>query len=126
MTRLARTVLTALFISNPWVIQAGAEENLVTISSPADGEKLAAGKTYKVDYEVKEATKAHHVHLFVDGEEVANGHKLKGSGGAYGFPVLTDLGAAIEDAALERNTAVIRQKTLELEEYLGKIDVRYR
>jgi hypothetical protein len=79
MTRLARTVLTALFISNPWVIQAEAEENLVTISSPADGEKLEAGKTYKVDYEVKEATKAHHVHLFVDGEEVANGHKLKGS-----------------------------------------------
>ena len=79
MTRLARIVLTALFVSNLWVIQAEAEENLITISSPADGEKLTVGQTYKVDYEVKEATKAHHVHLFVDGAEVATGHKLKGS-----------------------------------------------
>ncbi len=79
MTRLARTALTAFFLSNLWVIQAEAEENLVTISSPADGEKLAAGQTYKINYEVKEGTKANHVHLFVDGAEVATGHKLKGS-----------------------------------------------
>ena len=51
----------------------------MTISAPANGEKLAAGQTYKVDYDVKESTKAHHVHLFVDGVEIATGHKLKGS-----------------------------------------------
>jgi hypothetical protein len=79
MIRLARTALAALFVSSLWVLQAEAEESLVTISSPSDGEKLTAGQTYKVDYEVKDATKAHHVHLFVDGAEVATGHKLKGS-----------------------------------------------
>ena len=79
MTRLARIALTTFFISNPWVLQAEAEESLVTISSPAEGEKLAAGQAYKVNYEVKEATKVNHVHLFVDGVEVATGHKLKGS-----------------------------------------------
>ncbi|ATQ66784.1 MULTISPECIES: hypothetical protein [Methylosinus] len=59
--------------------QVLAEESLVTLKSPAEGETLTAGKAYKVDYEVKAGTKAHHVHLFVDGEEVATGHKLVGS-----------------------------------------------
>ncbi len=79
MTRLARIALTALFMSNPWVLQAEAEESPVTISSPSEGEKLSAGQVHKVNYEVKEGTKANHVHLFVDGAEVATGHKLKGS-----------------------------------------------
>lgn len=56
-----------------------AEESLVTLSAPAEGEKLAAGKAYKAEYEVKAGSNAHHVHLFVDGEEVGTAHKLKGS-----------------------------------------------
>jgi hypothetical protein len=58
------------------LLQAKAEKSLVTISSPADAEKLLAGKTYKIDYEAKEGGKAHHVHLSVDGAAVATGHKL--------------------------------------------------
>lgn len=56
-----------------------AEESLVTLKSPADGEKLAVGKTYKAEYKVKEGAKAHHVHLFVDGEEVGTAHKHEGA-----------------------------------------------
>lgn len=56
----------------------GAEESPVTLSAPADGEKLAAGQTHKAVFEVKPGSKAHHVHLFVDAEEVGTAHKLKG------------------------------------------------
>jgi hypothetical protein len=69
----------AMLIALFYVLPATAEENLVTIHSPTDGAKLEAGHTYKLEYEVKAVAKADHVHLFVDGDEVAIGHKLKGS-----------------------------------------------
>ncbi|MBY6239786.1 hypothetical protein [Methylosinus sp. Sm6] len=75
-------VRTAFFMTLAailWARPAIAEESLATLKSPAEGETLAVGKTYKVDYEVKAGTKAHHVHLFVDGDEVATAHKLVGS-----------------------------------------------
>lgn len=62
---------------------AMAEESLVTLIAPADGDKLAAGQKLKAEYEMKPGTKANHVHLFVDGAEVGTAHKLKGSFG-YG------------------------------------------
>lgn len=36
------------------------------------------------------------------------GHNLKGSGGAYGFPELTEIGAAIEFAAKAGDEAAVR------------------
>jgi hypothetical protein len=72
-------IIVFLFGSALWASSALAEESLVTLKSPAEGDALTAAKTYKVEYEVKAGTKAHHVHLFVDGEEVATGHKLVGS-----------------------------------------------
>ncbi|MFZ0591931.1 MAG: Hpt domain-containing protein [Bryobacteraceae bacterium] len=36
------------------------------------------------------------------------GHNLKGSGGAYGFPELTEIGAAIERAAKAEDEIAIR------------------
>lgn len=62
-----------------FVSPAAAEDNLVTILSPADGAKLEAIQTYQLEYEVKPVDKAAHVHLFVDGDETAIAHKLKGS-----------------------------------------------
>jgi hypothetical protein len=56
-----------------------AEDSLASILSPADGAKLEAKHTYQLDYEVKPSSKADHVHLFVDGDEAAMAHKLKGS-----------------------------------------------
>ena len=58
---------------------ARAEDNVVTILSPADGDKIAASQPLKLDYEVKSGAAAHHVHLYVDDAEAATGHKLKGS-----------------------------------------------
>jgi hypothetical protein len=76
---LRSLLLAAVAASSLAAGQALAADRLVTIGAPADGAKLAAGKASKVDYEVQAGTKAHHVHLFVDGGEVGTAHKLKGS-----------------------------------------------
>jgi len=75
----ARKISTALLISCFCILPAAAEENLVTILLPADGAKLEASQAYTLDFEVKPVAKAEHVHLFIDGEETAVSHKLKGS-----------------------------------------------
>jgi HPt (histidine-containing phosphotransfer) domain-containing protein len=51
------------------------------------------------------------------------GHRLKGSGGAYGFPALTTMGASIEQAANGKNTSELRTQAAALEAYLGRIEV---
>jgi hypothetical protein len=61
------------------VLPAAAEENPVTILSPADGAKLEAARTYTLEYEVKPVAKAEHVHMFVDGDQTGMARKLKGS-----------------------------------------------
>jgi CheY-like chemotaxis protein len=53
-------------------------------------------------------------------------HKIKGTGGGYGFPALTELGAAIENAAITRDAESIRKKIAELDRYLDKVEVEYR
>ncbi len=62
-----------------FVLPAAAEDSLTTILSPADGAKLETKHTYKLEYEVKPVAKADHVHLYVDGDEAAMVHKLKGT-----------------------------------------------
>lgn len=64
------------FLTSP----AGAEEgNFAMILSPADGAKLKAEQVSTLDYELKPEAKAEHVHLYIDGDEAAIGHKLKAS-----------------------------------------------
>ena len=46
------------------------------------------------------------------------GHNLKGSGSAYGFPRLTDLGASVEQAAKSNDNDTIRVGITELEAFL--------
>ena len=54
------------------------------------------------------------------------GHNMKGTGTAYGFPVITDLGAQIEQAAKDGNVEAIRAKTSELASYLERLRVEYQ
>ncbi len=53
------------------------------------------------------------------------GHSMKGSGGGYGFDAITEIGAALERAALNRQDEEIRRWTDELEDYLGRVQVVY-
>jgi HPt (histidine-containing phosphotransfer) domain-containing protein len=46
------------------------------------------------------------------------GHNLKGSGGAYGFPEITQIGADIETAAKANDPTGIREGTEKLSTFL--------
>lgn len=53
------------------------------------------------------------------------GHRMRGDGGGYGFHPISDIGHALEKAAIERNTADITACIQELFTYLGRIEVVY-
>jgi hypothetical protein len=46
------------------------------------------------------------------------GHNLRGSGGGFGFQTITDIGACLEQAAGDADTAVSRRWVGELSSYL--------
>ena len=54
------------------------------------------------------------------------GHRMKGTGTGYGFPVLTELGGALEKAAQLADAGEIRRKTLECESYLNAVELEYK
>jgi len=59
-----------------------------------------------------------------DFEEVrVRGHKMKGSGGAYGFERITQLGRALEQCARETDTAGIAVQIDELAEFLSRVEI---
>jgi len=49
------------------------------------------------------------------------GHNMKGSGGGYGFPRLTELGAAIESAAKRKDSGSLENRLHDLDSYLTRI-----
>jgi HPt (histidine-containing phosphotransfer) domain-containing protein len=53
------------------------------------------------------------------------GHSLKGSGGGYGFPLLTTIGATIESAAKAKDVAAIENALMEYAAYIQRIEVVY-
>jgi len=53
------------------------------------------------------------------------GHSMKGSGGGYGFDSITDIGAALEQAAKDSDTEEIKKQTCTLSEYISNIEVVY-
>jgi HPt (histidine-containing phosphotransfer) domain-containing protein len=53
------------------------------------------------------------------------GHGMKGAGGGYGFDDITVIGAALEQAAKQRDGAAIRAGLDQLALYLGKVKVVY-
>jgi len=50
------------------------------------------------------------------------GHNLKGTGAGYGFPALTEMGAAIEDGAKTHDQEMIQYKLDELMRYLEQVE----
>jgi len=48
-------------------------------------------------------------------------HDLKGSGGGYGFPELSRLGAALEQFALQEDRPALDAKIAELGHYLDRV-----
>jgi hypothetical protein len=78
MARRAKWGWAGLLVIQFSSMAATAEDNLAMILSPPDGAKLKAEQVYAIEYEVKPEAKAEHVHLYIDGDETAIGHKLRG------------------------------------------------
>ncbi len=53
------------------------------------------------------------------------GHSLKGSGGGYGFPLLTQIGSTIEEAAKAKDAAVIDAALTQYADYIERVEVVY-
>jgi len=53
------------------------------------------------------------------------GHSMKGAGGGYGFDAITDIGAALEQAAKNADRDEIRKQIDELSTYLDRVEVMY-
>jgi len=54
------------------------------------------------------------------------GHKLKGTGGGYGFPVLTEIGGKLEELALAKNAEGLRAKIEELAQYVNSVKLEFK
>lgn len=53
------------------------------------------------------------------------GHKLKGSGSSFGFDLLTDMGAAIEQAGMSGDLAEARTQVDRVRHYLEHVQVTF-
>ncbi|MBI5484093.1 MAG: Hpt domain-containing protein [Deltaproteobacteria bacterium] len=53
------------------------------------------------------------------------GHRMKGTGGSYGFDAISEIGEMIETAALAADRETIRGQLQLLEDYLKQVSVVY-
>ncbi|MCA1662846.1 MAG: response regulator, partial [Myxococcales bacterium] len=49
------------------------------------------------------------------------GHSMRGAGSSYGFPLITEIGAALEEAAAAGDGVASRKWIAELADYLGRV-----
>jgi len=52
-------------------------------------------------------------------------HRMKGSGGGYGFDGITAIGAAMEQAAVANDSGEIRRQAQALKDYLDRVEITY-
>ncbi len=51
------------------------------------------------------------------------GHSMKGAGGGYGFDAITDIGAALEQAAKGKDPGAVSKGLRDLSSYLDRVEV---
>ncbi len=51
------------------------------------------------------------------------GHSMKGAGGGYGFDAITEIGAALEQAAKGKDPGAIGKGLCDLSSYLDRVEV---
>lgn len=54
------------------------------------------------------------------------GHRLKGDGGGYGFPAMSEIGGSMESAAWRHDRPAIERLIAQLEDYLARLTIVYR
>ena len=53
------------------------------------------------------------------------GHRLKGTGGGYGFDRITEIGQQIESAGIEEDIDAVSRHVEELDNYMGRVQVEF-
>lgn len=53
------------------------------------------------------------------------GHRMKGSGGSFGFDEISEIGEALEFAAQTSDAEAVRSAVARLDEYLARVVVTY-
>lgn len=53
------------------------------------------------------------------------GHRLTGDGGSYGFDAISEIGAALEQAATNQDSETIRRYAEDLSDYVERVEVVY-
>jgi HPt (histidine-containing phosphotransfer) domain-containing protein len=53
------------------------------------------------------------------------GHRLKGTGGGYGFDRITEIGQQIESAGIEEDVDAVSRHVEELDNYMGRVQVEF-
>jgi len=53
------------------------------------------------------------------------GHTMKGAGASYGFPAISDMGRAIEAAAISGALPAIVKKKEELAQFLAQVEIEF-
>jgi hypothetical protein len=53
------------------------------------------------------------------------GHRMKGDGGGYGFEAISEIGEALEQAAIREDRIVIAQQIGKLDDFLTRVKVVY-
>ncbi|MBH0192650.1 MAG: Hpt domain-containing protein [Nitrospira sp.] len=54
------------------------------------------------------------------------GHRMKGDGGGYGFDRISEIGGAMELAAIQKDHTAAEQHIAQLEDFLARLQVEYR
>ncbi|MDZ7736139.1 MAG: Hpt domain-containing protein [Gammaproteobacteria bacterium] len=98
--------------------------NKVTVTVDPDLEALIPGFLENRHKDVQAMTEALNTREFATIQSI--GHSLKGVGGGYGFSRISDIGAGLESAAREQDSAAIQALIASLQDYLGNVEVVYQ
>ena len=120
--------------------QAAANQKAIDKAELADHEQqFLAGKIIAVvDDELRDLVPGYLEHRRKDVTEIRSalergdfemirslGHKMKGSGGGYGFDGITEIGLALENGAKNARTEDVEEQVQRLENYLNHVEIVY-
>jgi HPt (histidine-containing phosphotransfer) domain-containing protein len=108
--------------TNPPAMVSKESLRTITIEIPTGLEEIVPAYLASCLEELQQMTESLAVSDF--NRLVTLGHNLKGSGGSYGFPGLTRIGAALEDSAKRRDPVTISTQLSQLKDYLGRVELK--
>jgi len=100
-----------------------SEQNKIVVTADRDLEDIIPGYLANRQKDIADMSAA------LDGGDFETirvlGHRMKGSGGGYGFDQITEIGASLEQAAKGGDGDTIRARVAELVDYLARVEVTY-